>query len=98
MLLLSATLTATDTVSVLSVIKRKKFPKIHSIIFGEGLLNDSVAVILFKITLNLHNLNEELNVLDIYGFLILIKKFLIVTIFSILIGVIVSYLYLLTVF
>lgn len=83
--------------SVLSVIKRKKFPKIHSIIFGEGLLNDSVAVILFKITLNLHNLNDELNILDFYGFFFLIKKFLFVTIFSILIGVLVSYVYLLTV-
>ena len=51
MLLLSATLTATDTVSILSLIKRKKFPKIHSIILGEGLLNDAVAIILFKISL-----------------------------------------------
>ena len=50
LLLLSATLTATDTVTVLNFIKRKKFPKVHSIIFGEGLLNDSVALILVKLT------------------------------------------------
>ena len=46
-MLLSATLTATDTVSLLSLIKKNQFPKIHSIIFGEGVLNDSVAIILF---------------------------------------------------
>lgn len=73
LLLLSATLTATDTVSVLSLIKKKKFPKVHSIIFGEGLLNDSVAIILFKMTLNLDNLNDELNILDFNGLFLLLK-------------------------
>lgn len=94
LLLLSATLTATDTVSILSLIKKQKFPKVHSIIFGEGLLNDSVAIILFKLTLNLNSLNEELNILDFKGLFFLLQEFFKVSFLSILIGIVISYLYL----
>ena len=47
-LLLAATLTATDTVSVLNILKERKYPKLHSIIFGEGIFNDAIAILLFK--------------------------------------------------
>ena len=45
---MAATLTATDTVSVLNIIKERDFPRLHSIIFGEGIINDAVALLLFK--------------------------------------------------
>ena len=52
-LLLAATLTATDTVAVLNIIKERQYPKLHSIIFGEGIFNDAVAILLFKAVNNM---------------------------------------------
>ena len=78
------------------MVKKNKFPKVHSIIFGEGLLNDAVAIILFKMTLNLNDLNEELNILDFYGLFFLLRKFLFVSLISVLLGVFISYFYLFT--
>lgn len=46
--MLAAILTATDTVSVLNIIKEKEFPRLNSIIFGEGIINDAIAILLFK--------------------------------------------------
>ena len=31
------------------MIKPNKYPKLFSIIFGEGMVNDAVAIILFKV-------------------------------------------------
>lgn len=45
----SATICATDSVAALTLISPKKFPKLFSIIFGEGMVNDAVAIILFKV-------------------------------------------------
>lgn len=45
----SATISATDSVAALTLIKATEFPKIFSIIFGEGMVNDAVAIILFKV-------------------------------------------------
>jgi NhaP-type Na+/H+ or K+/H+ antiporter len=45
----SATISATDSVAALTLIKASEFPKIFSIIFGEGMVNDAVAIILFKV-------------------------------------------------
>lgn len=54
-MLLSATLTATDTVSVLTLLQNKKFVKVYTIIFGEGIMNDSVAIILFKLAMGINS-------------------------------------------
>lgn len=48
----SATISATDSVAALTLIKAQDFPKIFSIIFGEGMVNDAVAIILFKVVGN----------------------------------------------
>lgn len=45
----SATLSATDSVAALTLIDSAQFPKLFSIIFGEGMVNDAVAIILFKV-------------------------------------------------
>jgi sodium/hydrogen exchanger-like protein 6/7/sodium/hydrogen exchanger 8 len=45
----SATISATDSVAALTLIKASEFPKMFSIIFGEGMVNDAVAIILFKV-------------------------------------------------
>ena len=35
--------------AALTLIKASEFPKLFSIIFGEGMVNDAVAIILFKV-------------------------------------------------
>jgi NhaP-type Na+/H+ or K+/H+ antiporter len=96
-LLLSATLTATDTVAVLALLKKSKFPKVHTIIFGEGILNDAVAIILFKITLKINNHSDQMNVLSAAGVTQFLKTFVVVTILSIILGLAIGYLFLYTV-
>ena len=46
-LLLASVLCATDTVAALSIVKEKNFPTLNSILFGEGVVNDAVAILLF---------------------------------------------------
>lgn len=46
-LLLASVLCATDTVAALSIVKEKAFPTLNSILFGEGVVNDAVAILLF---------------------------------------------------
>jgi sodium/hydrogen exchanger-like protein 6/7/sodium/hydrogen exchanger 8 len=45
----SATISATDSVAALTLIKPAEHPKLFSVIFGEGMVNDAVAIILFKV-------------------------------------------------
>ena len=52
-LLFSATICATDSVAALTMIKPKKYPKLFSIVFGEGMVNDAVAIILFNSVLKI---------------------------------------------
>lgn len=46
-MLLASVLCATDTVAALSIVKEKSFPTLNSILFGEGVVNDAVAILLF---------------------------------------------------
>ena len=46
-LLYSACVCATDSVAALTMIKPDKYPKLFSILFGEGMVNDSVSIILY---------------------------------------------------
>jgi NhaP-type Na+/H+ or K+/H+ antiporter len=47
-LLLSSVLCATDTVAAMSLIKPERFPVLNAVLFGEGIINDAVAIILFR--------------------------------------------------
>lgn len=76
------------------MIKKQQFPKVHSIIFGEGLLNDAVAIILFKITFKLDATDSKLSVINMNSFLGLIYDFLSVTVMSIVIGCATGYAFL----
>ena len=44
----SATMCATDSVSALSLVDPKAEARLFSIIFGEGIANDAVSIILYK--------------------------------------------------
>ena len=47
-LLLASVLCATDTVAALTIVKEKQFPTLNSILFGEGVVNDAVSILLFR--------------------------------------------------
>jgi len=46
-LLFSATLCASDAVAALTMVKFEESPRLFSVIFGEGIVNDAIAIILF---------------------------------------------------
>eukprot|EP00775_Hariotina_reticulata_P008651 gene8651-8832_t len=45
-LALGAVCACSDTVAILQIIDRSAYPVLHSIVFGEGIVNDAVAVVL----------------------------------------------------
>jgi len=47
-LLLAAVLCATDTVAALAIVKESAFPTLNSILFGEGVVNDAVAILVYQ--------------------------------------------------
>lgn len=46
--LLAAVLCSTDTVAVLTLITADKYRNLNSVLFGEGVINDAVAILLFR--------------------------------------------------
>ncbi len=57
-LLFSAVISATDTVAALTFIKEDKDPKLFAILFGEGVLNDAVCIVLYRIIKEFTKSNE----------------------------------------
>ena len=47
-LLMCSLLCSTDVIAAVSLIKPKKQPKLFSLVFGEGIVNDAVCIILFN--------------------------------------------------
>lgn len=48
MLLFSAVMCATDTVAALSLVKESLYPQLNSVLFGEGIVNDAIAIVIFR--------------------------------------------------
>ena len=80
LLLLASVLSATDTIAAITVIKENKYPKLHYILFGEGVLNDAVSIVLFRTVNSVSNHDGGLDWFE------LIWGFLLTTILSIVIG------------
>lgn len=47
-MLLATILCATDTVAALTIVKEKTYPTLNSILFGEGVVNDAISILLFR--------------------------------------------------
>ena len=45
---LASLLCSSDVIAAISIVKYEEQPKLFSIIFGEGIVNDAVALILFQ--------------------------------------------------
>jgi NhaP-type Na+/H+ or K+/H+ antiporter len=80
LLLLASVLSATDTIAAITVIKESKYPKLHYILFGEGVLNDAVSIVLFRTVNSVTNSRGDLDWFE------LIWGFLLTTVLSIVIG------------
>jgi sodium/hydrogen exchanger-like protein 6/7 len=80
--LVAAIFSATDSVSALSIINPKKFPTLYSILAGEGIINDGMAIVIFKIVEYVNESGAETNAA---GFIIL--EFLQLTLGSAAVGI-----------
>lgn len=58
-LLFSSVIAATDTVAALTFIKEENEPKLFAILFGEGVINDAVCIVLYGIIRDFTNSNQE---------------------------------------
>ena len=56
---MSSLLCSTDTIAAVSLLNPQKQPKLFSVIFGEGITNDAVCIILFNTVLQFHKQSIE---------------------------------------
>ena len=52
-LVISATLCSSDAVAALTMINQETQPRLFSVVFGEGLVNDAVSIIIFGVAANM---------------------------------------------
>ena len=85
-----ATLSATDPVTILAIFNMYKVePKLYTVIFGESILNDAVAIVLFETAQRYKpgNASGKLTVLSVFE---AIGIFLLVFFGSLIIGIVVG--------
>ena len=51
-MLMACVLASTDTVAALTLVKPERYPKLNAILFGEGVVNDAVSILLFNTVKN----------------------------------------------
>ncbi|KAF2474023.1 sodium/hydrogen exchanger [Lindgomyces ingoldianus] len=62
-----ATLSATDPVTILAIFNTYKVePKLYTIIFGESILNDAIAIVLFETAQKYKDGGESLSILSLF--------------------------------
>eukprot|EP01017_Pseudomicrothorax_dubius_P037283 TRINITY_DN5449_c0_g1_i4.p1 TRINITY_DN5449_c0_g1~~TRINITY_DN5449_c0_g1_i4.p1 ORF type:complete len:309 (-),score=60.67 TRINITY_DN5449_c0_g1_i4:807-1733(-) len=81
-MLFAAIMSSTDTVAPLSMVKDSAFPVLNSILFGEGVINDAVSILIFRAVSTFEGKIDSSSFLKI-GF-----DFLYLFIMSVLIGII----------
>lgn len=52
---MSALLCSSDPIASISIIKNDEYPRIFSLIFGEGITNDAFSIILFDAVVDLYD-------------------------------------------
>ena len=83
-LLFSAVIASTDTVAAMTFIKEDQMPKLFSVLFGEGVLNDAVCIVLYRI---LSNFDFENSVFNFWTILSIVGSFLMMFFFSCFLGI-----------
>ena len=84
-LLFSSVIASTDTVAALTFINDEDQPKLFSILFGEGVLNDAVCIVLYRIIKGFSFDNSSFSFWSIFS---IINSFLLLFIMSTVLGVI----------
>ncbi|KAF2755929.1 sodium/hydrogen exchanger 3 [Pseudovirgaria hyperparasitica] len=86
-----ATLSATDPVTILAIFNTYKVdPKLYTIIFGESILNDAIAIVLFETAQKYKSGDNEGKTLNIFTVFESIGIFLVVFFASLVIGLLVG--------
>jgi len=57
-LLFASVISATDTVAALTFVKESTDPKLFAVLFGEGVLNDAVCIVLYRIIKHFKNSDQ----------------------------------------
>ena len=83
-LLFASVIASTDTVAAMTFIKENEMPKLFSILFGEGVLNDAVCIVLYRILLKF---DFENSVFNFWTILSIVGSFLMMFFFSCFLGV-----------
>ena len=83
-LLFASVIASTDTVAAMTFIKEDQMPKLFSVLFGEGVLNDAVCIVLYRI---LSKFDFENNQFNFWTILSIIGSFLMMFFFSCFIGI-----------
>jgi len=84
-LMLSCILSATDTVAALSLVKESRYPKLNSILFGEGIMNDAVSILIFRSVKN-YMVASTFDEFGLKAILLLIMEFGYLLVMSVFIG------------
>jgi NhaP-type Na+/H+ or K+/H+ antiporter len=87
-LLMCSLICSSDVVAAIAVVKYEQQPKLFSVIFGEGITNDAVGIILFNTVMEYagpHSIFTGLTPVQILG------SFLYLCIFSVIVGAVVGY-------
>lgn len=63
-LVLASVLCATDTVAALTIVKEREFPQLYSIMFGEGIVNDAVSILIFETIMKVFDSSKKKNKSD----------------------------------
>lgn len=88
MLLFAAVLSATDTVAALSLVKESLYPQLNSVLFGEGIVNDAISIVIFR---SIKNYVVEANTsFSSSTFFLILLDFIKLLVFSILVGLIIG--------
>ena len=83
-LLFASVIASTDTVAAMTFIKEDQMPKLFSVLFGEGVLNDAVCIVLYRI---LSKFDFEHSAFNVWTVLSIVGSFLMMFFFSCFIGV-----------
>lgn len=87
----ASTMCASDAIAALTLISSDKYPKLFSIVFGEGLLNDAVAIILFHSVSKIAG-DDKKSTINTGDAFMMIANFLTTCLASISIGLIIGFL------
>ena len=83
-LLFASVIASTDTVAAMTFIKEDQMPKLFSILFGEGVLNDAVCIVLYRILLSF---DFENSLFNFWTILSIVGSFLMMFFFSCFLGI-----------